>query len=103
MTEPAAQSAASARTRESTPPAGTMTMCPMARMCMGMTAKRSSNVLLMLPGISLIAVGVLILIEPKALVWLIAMGSLLLGFVLLAMASFIRKMGTRLDGVGSGH
>lgn len=71
-------------------------MCPMAKMCMGMTEKRPSGLLLMLPGVMLIVVGVLIVIEPKILVWLIATACVLLGIMLLMMAKFVRKVGAQL-------
>lgn len=71
-------------------------MCPIATMCMGMTEKRFSGFMLMLPGILLILVGVLIVIEPKILVWLMAAAAVLLGIMLLVMASFIRKIGAQL-------
>lgn len=81
---------------EAKPPGSAMAMCPMAKMCMGMTAKRPSGFVLMLPGVLLIVVGVLIVIEPKILVWLMAAAAVLLGIMLLVMASFIRKIGAQL-------
>lgn len=72
-----------------------MAMCPMAKMCSGMTRKRPSGLLLMLPGLVMIVVGVLIVIEPGILVWLVAIACVLVGVMLLTMASFIRKMGAR--------
>jgi hypothetical protein len=75
---------------------GVTAMCPMAKMCAGMTQKRPSGLLLMLPGIMLIVLGALIIIEPKILVWLIAAVCFLLGIMLLMMAKFIRKMGAQL-------
>lgn len=75
---------------------GAMAICPMAKMCMGMTEKGPSGVLLMLPGVLLILVGVLIVIEPTILVWLMATASVLLGIMLLMMASFIRRIGAQL-------
>jgi hypothetical protein len=50
----------------------------------------------MLPGVLLIVVGVLIVIEPRILVWLMATASVLLGIMLLMMASFIRRMSAQL-------
>ena len=76
---------------------GAMAMCPMAKMCMGMTAKPPSGFLLMLPGAVLIIVGILILIEPTILVWLIAATSILLGLMMLMMATFIRRFGAQLQ------
>jgi uncharacterized membrane protein HdeD (DUF308 family) len=84
------------KTPETKPPGGAMAMCPMARMCAGITQKRPSGLLLMLPGVVLIVVGVLIAIEPRILVWLMATASVLLGIMLLMMASFIRKVGAQL-------
>ena len=74
----------------------TMIMCPMAKMCMGMTERRPFGFLLMVPGVLLIGLGVLIVIEPRILVWLIAMASILGGILLLMMASFIRKVGAQM-------
>lgn len=70
----------------------------MATMCMGMMGKRPSGLLLMLPGILLIAVGAAIVIEPQVVVWLLAAGSVLLGAALLVMGGFIRRMGARRRG-----
>jgi hypothetical protein len=67
----------------------------MAEMCMGMMGKRPSGLLLVLPGVLLIALGALIVIEPQVLVWLLAAGSVFLGVMLLLMAGFIRKMGAQ--------
>jgi len=76
--------------------AGPMSMCPMASICKGMAAKPPSRFLLMIPGLVLILVGVLILLEPKVLIWLIAAVSILLGVVLLIMGNFVRKLGEQL-------
>jgi hypothetical protein len=85
-------------TSESKPPEAPLAMCPMARMCIGMMGKRPSGLLLILPGVVLIVVGVLIVIEPKTLIWLMAAASVLVGIMLLMMATFIRKVGVRLLG-----
>lgn len=81
---------------ETAPRQGPMAMCPMAKMCAGMMEKRTSGVLLIVPGLLLIVVGVLIVIEPVVLTWLMAAASVLLGFMLLAMAGFVRKISARL-------
>jgi hypothetical protein len=60
MTQHAVKQAEEPVAPETKPPAGAMAMCPMAKMCMGMTEKRPSGLLLMLPGVLLIVVGVLI-------------------------------------------
>lgn len=76
---------------ETKPSGSAMGMCPMAKMCMGMTEKRVPGFLLMLPGILLIMVGVLIVLEPKILVWLIAAAAIFMGLMMLMMAGFIRR------------
>jgi hypothetical protein len=78
-----------------TPSQGPMAMCPMAKMCAGMMGKRPSGVLLMLPGVLLIGVGALIVIEPIILIWLMAAASVLMGIMLLAIAGFVRKIGAQ--------
>ncbi len=96
MAEHAMKQDAEPMATETKPSKGAMAMCPMAKMCMGMTEKRPSGLLLMLPGVLLIVVGVLIVIEPRILVWLMAVVSVLLGIMLLMMAGFIRKIGAQL-------
>lgn len=75
-----------------------MPMCPMASMCKGFAGKPPSRVFLMIPGVVLILVGVLILLQPKVLIWLIAGVSILLGVLFLLMVNFIRKVGNQLRG-----
>jgi hypothetical protein len=70
--------------------------CPMAGMLNGVTAKPSSGLLLMLPGLVLVVVGVLIIIEPRVLATLMAVTSILLGIVLLTFATFLRRLGARI-------
>jgi len=60
-----------------------------------MMEKPFSNVALVVPGILFIALGVLIVIEPRILVWALAVVFVLLGLMMLMMSSFIRKMGAR--------
>lgn len=96
MTQYAAKQAAEPGIPETKPSKGAMVMCPMAKMCMGMMEKGPSGLLLMLPGVLLIVVGALIVIEPKILVWLMAAASVFLGIMLLVMAGFIRKIGAQL-------
>ncbi|MCK5427338.1 MAG: hypothetical protein KAJ34_06550 [Thermodesulfovibrionia bacterium] len=70
---------------------GEKEMCPMATMCKGMMGKPGAGYLLMVPGAALILVGILILIKPKILFWLIAGTSILIGIIMLVFANFIRK------------
>jgi uncharacterized membrane protein HdeD (DUF308 family) len=63
----------------------------MAATCKGMMQKQSSGVALMTPGVVLIILGVLIVIEPRVLVWVVAGALILLGTTMLVMASFMRR------------
>jgi len=69
-----------------------MEMCPMASMCKGMMGKRGAGYLLMVPGAVLVLVGILILIEPTILYWLMAGTSILIGIIMFVFANFMRKM-----------
>ena len=75
---------------------GNMEMCPMASMCKGMAEKPGTGILLMIP----VAGGILILIEPRILVWLMAGASILIWFVMLFFSIFIRKMSIRFSDGG---
>ena len=66
--------------------------CPMASMCKGMADKSRPGFLLMIPGIVLVLAGVLILVEPRILVWLMAGTSIVLGLVALVLANRIRRL-----------
>ena len=74
-------------------------MCPMSAMCKGMMEKPGSRFLLMIPGATLVIVGVLILIKPTVLFWLMACTSILIGIIMLVLANFIKKMGARFENV----
>lgn len=77
-----------------------MPMCPMAETCKGMMEKRSSGLFLVVPGLLFIAVGVLIIFVPQALVWFMAAASVLFGVALLLLANFMRGISARLRGAG---
>ena len=57
--------------------------------------KPPSGVAVVFPGLLFIALGVLVVIEPRILVWLIAAALILLGVMMLMMGSFIRKIGSQ--------
>lgn len=57
-----------------------------------MAEKPRLGFLLLIPGLLLVLGGVLIFIEPKALVWLLAGTSIFIGLVMLFFAMFVRKM-----------
>ena len=75
-------------------PDSAIALCPMGKMCTGMMKKSSPGWFLLLPGILLILLGVLIVVEPRVLVWFIAAATILFGIMMLMMAGFIRKMHT---------
>ena len=75
-----------------------MAMCPMASMCKGMAEKPPSLPLLMIPGSVLIVFGILILLEPRILIWLVAAATIAIGVLLLVMATWFRRMTPRLSG-----
>jgi hypothetical protein len=64
----------------------------MASMCKGMAGKSRSGFLLMIPGIVLVLAGVLILVEPRILFWLMAGTSIFLGIGALVLANRIRRL-----------
>lgn len=90
MTEPTPMPESTTRP-ESTP----MPMCPMAEMCKGMMKRPMSNVTLLIPGVVLIALGIVIVLEPRILAWLIAIAFILMGLMSFMMARFVRRIGTR--------
>ena len=72
-----------------------MTMCPMAKAFRRMTEKPPSLMLMLLPGIVLIALGVVIIFQPQVLVWFMGALAILVGIALLTMATFIRRLANR--------
>lgn len=70
-------------------------ICPMAESCKGMMSKRSMGVAPLVMGAVFIVLGIAILIEPRIFVWVLAAMLILIGAMLLVMASFMRKMGER--------
>lgn len=70
-----------------------MPTCPMAETCKGMMEQRMSGLMLTLPGIAFILMGVAVLVEPRLLVWLVAIALLMVGIAMLTMAKFIRTIG----------
>lgn len=77
-----------------------MPMCPMAETCKGMMERPSAGLFLILPGALFVALGVLIIIVPKVLAWLMGAASVLFGVALLLLANFMRGVGARLRGAG---
>jgi hypothetical protein len=73
-----------------------MPMCPMAETCRGMMERPLSGLIMVAPGITFIALGVLIIVWPSILPWLVAAACILAGGGMLLMANFMRGVGTRL-------
>jgi len=73
-----------------------MPMCPMAETCKGMMEKPLSGLVMMIPGIVFIALGVLIIVWPSVLPWLVATASILAGGAMLLIANFMHGIGARL-------
>jgi len=72
-----------------------MPMCPMAATCKGMMEKPRMGFALMVPGILFILLGVIVLVEPRVLVWLVAAALIVMGISMLMFARFMRKVGER--------
>ncbi len=80
--------------------ANPMPMCPMAKTCKGMMEKPLSALMMVIPGIAFIALGILIVIWPSVLPWLVAAACILAGLAMLLMAKFMRGIGARLRHAG---
>ncbi len=80
--------------------ASPMAMCPMAKICKAMMNKPPSGLLAMLAGAVLIAVGMLIFVEPQTLVWMVGAAFVVFGVMLLVMATFIRRLSGQLRDIG---
>ena len=72
-----------------------MPMCPMAEMCKGMMNRRMSSFTLIVPGALLIRLGIVVIIEPRILSWLVAAALIVMGGAMLAMAKFMARVGKR--------
>lgn len=80
--------------------ADAMPMCPMAETCKDMMEKRRTSLIMAIPGVTFMAFGVLIVVWPSVLPWLVAIACILAGSALLLMAYFIRRVGARLGRAG---
>lgn len=70
-----------------------MEMCPMAAMCQGMMGTKGGGIswLVLVPGAALVVGGVLIILVPQILVWLVGLTSIVLGGMFLLIARGSRK------------
>jgi hypothetical protein len=80
-----------------------MPMCPMAETCMGMMEMPLPRLVMMIPGITFITLGVLIVVWPSVLPWLVVVvaACIMMGAAMLFMADFMRGIGARLRRAGS--
>lgn len=92
MIDDSTQQAASEKSPGAAPRQFPMAMCPMAKICERMMAKAPSSSFLMLPGALLIALGVLIVIEPRVVVWLVAAVAILMGIMFIMMGRFVGRL-----------
>ena len=74
-----------------------MPTCPMAARCKGMMGRRHSGIWMILPGLLFIALGVVIILYPKILLWLVAIMLIAMGAGMLMMANFMRGIGKRME------
>ncbi len=70
--------------------------CPIAETCKGMMEKSGSGSWMFVPGILFIGLGVLIIIYPQILAWLMAIALIVMGIAMLMMVRFMRGIGRRL-------
>jgi len=79
-----------------------MPMCPMAETCKGMMAKSPSRFMLLVPGIVLIVLGVAVVVEPRILVWLVALALVAMGIAVLMLGRFLREVAGKFQGMHEG-
>ena len=72
-----------------------MPMCPMAGMCRSMMERRGSGLMLFVPGIVLIILGVVVLTDPRILLWLVALALIFVGVAMLMVARLMRRFRAR--------
>ena len=75
--------------------AAPMPMCPMAETCKGMMERPLSGMVMLIPGIALVALGILIIVWPSVLAWLVAGACVLAGVAMLVMANLMRRIGSQ--------
>lgn len=73
-----------------------MRMCPMAETCKGMMEKPGTGLWMVIPGIVFIVLGVLTILYPQILAWLVAIAMIVMGFAMLVMIGFMRNIGKRM-------
>jgi len=76
-----------------------MPMCPMAEICKGMMEKPLSGFVLIVPALVLIALGVVVVVEPRILVWLVAVALVVMGIAMLVLAKLMHKVAERFGSI----
>lgn len=73
-----------------------MSTCPMAKVCKGMTEKRGTSLLMIVPGLIFVALGIAVILYPQILVWLVAIALIVMGLAMLMMFNYMRRFGKRI-------
>ena len=73
-----------------------MSTCPMAKACKGMTEKPGTSLWMIVPGLIFVALGITIILYPQILVWLVAIALIVMGLAMLMMVNFMRSFGKRI-------
>ncbi len=73
-----------------------MSACPMARACKGMTEKPGTGLWMIAAGVIFVALGITIILFPQMLVWLVAIALIVIGLAMLMMVNFMRSFGKRI-------
>ncbi len=76
-----------------------MAMCPLASTCKGLAQNPLAGPFLMIPGIVFILIGILIILEPKVLVWITAGVTIMVGIFFLMIANLIHRMSGQFRGM----
>lgn len=80
--------------------AAPMPMCPMAKSCRAMIERPHFGLMMVIPGLVLIALGISVVVWPFILPWLVAAACVMAGGAMLLMAEFVRGMGARTGHAG---
>ena len=73
---------------------------PMAETYKDMMEKRHSSLVIVIPGVALMALAVLIVVWPSMSPWLVAIACILAGSAMLQTAYFMRRVGAWLERTG---
>lgn len=72
-----------------------MSTCPMAKACKGMTERPGTSLWMIVPGLIFVALGIAIILYPQILAWLVAIALIVMGLAMLMMVNFMRRFGKR--------